>query len=168
MADGPTRCSASSTTWWPRAAEVDSTGKFPGEAVARPRAGGHPRADASTPDVGGGGQGLRAAADVVRRLAASVRVDRDGHADALRGHRGASRSTGPRTVRRRDRRPGEHLSTLAFSEAGSRSHFWAPLGTATATGDAVRLDARKSWVTSAGAGRQLRVVEPAARRRRAR
>jgi alkylation response protein AidB-like acyl-CoA dehydrogenase len=42
-----------------------------------------------------------------------------------------------------------HLSTLAFSEAGSRSHFWAPLGTATADGDDVVLAARKSWVTSA-------------------
>ena len=29
---------------------------------------------------------------------------------------------------------GQHLSTLAFSEFGSRSHFWAPLGTATAAG----------------------------------
>jgi len=46
---------------------------------------------------------------------------------------------------------GRHLSTLAFSETGSRSHFWAPLGTASAEGDgAVRLDASKSWVTSAG------------------
>ena len=46
---------------------------------------------------------------------------------------------------------GHHLSTLAFSESGSRSHFWAPLGTATAvdSGD-IRLDATKSWVTSAG------------------
>ena len=45
---------------------------------------------------------------------------------------------------------GEHLSTLAFSEAGSRSHFWAPLSTATDETDSVRLDAQKSWVTSAG------------------
>lgn len=44
---------------------------------------------------------------------------------------------------------GQHLSTLAFSEAGSRSHFWAPLSTATDEGDAVRLDAQKSWITSA-------------------
>ena len=45
---------------------------------------------------------------------------------------------------------GRHLSTLAFSEAGSRSHFWAPLSTARLEGDTVLLDARKSWVTSAG------------------
>jgi alkylation response protein AidB-like acyl-CoA dehydrogenase len=45
---------------------------------------------------------------------------------------------------------GRHLSTLAFSEAGSRSHFWAPLSAAAADGGDVRLDARKSWVTAAG------------------
>jgi alkylation response protein AidB-like acyl-CoA dehydrogenase len=39
---------------------------------------------------------------------------------------------------------------LAFSESGSRSHFWAPRSTATAGGGEVRLDANKSWVTSAG------------------
>ena len=44
---------------------------------------------------------------------------------------------------------GRHLSTLAFSEAGSRSQFWVPLSTAAADGSRVRLDARKSWVTSA-------------------
>ncbi|HSS09970.1 MAG TPA: acyl-CoA dehydrogenase, partial [Acidimicrobiales bacterium] len=52
---------------------------------------------------------------------------------------------------RREVASGQHLTTLAFSEVGSRSQFWVPLGTATATadGDGVRLDARKSWVTSA-------------------
>jgi alkylation response protein AidB-like acyl-CoA dehydrogenase len=45
---------------------------------------------------------------------------------------------------------GTHLSTLAFSETGSRSHFWAPLGTATIDGDEVVLNSSKSWVTSAG------------------
>ncbi len=45
---------------------------------------------------------------------------------------------------------GKHLSTLAFSEKGSRSHFWAPVSTAQADGDSVILDAEKSWVTSAG------------------
>lgn len=44
---------------------------------------------------------------------------------------------------------GRHLSTLAFSEVGSRSHFWAPLSTAVADGADALLDARKSWVTSA-------------------
>ena len=45
---------------------------------------------------------------------------------------------------------GRHLSTLAFSEAGSRSHFWAPISRAFRNGDGVRISAKKSWVTSAG------------------
>jgi len=45
---------------------------------------------------------------------------------------------------------GKHLTTLAFSEAGSRSHFWAPLSRASRTKGAVQLSAKKSWVTSAG------------------
>jgi len=45
---------------------------------------------------------------------------------------------------------GRHLSTLAFSEAGSRSHFWAPVSRAHRNGDALHLSAKKSWVTSAG------------------
>jgi alkylation response protein AidB-like acyl-CoA dehydrogenase len=45
---------------------------------------------------------------------------------------------------------GRHLSTLAFSEAGSRSHFWTPMSRAHRNGDGVRITAKKSWVTSAG------------------
>ncbi len=45
---------------------------------------------------------------------------------------------------------GRHLSTLAFSEAGSRSHFWAPISRAHRNGNGVRINAKKSWVTSAG------------------
>jgi alkylation response protein AidB-like acyl-CoA dehydrogenase len=45
---------------------------------------------------------------------------------------------------------GKHLSTLAFSEAGSRSHFWAPISRARRNGHGVFISAKKSWVTSAG------------------
>jgi len=45
---------------------------------------------------------------------------------------------------------GRSLGSLAFSEAGSRSHFWAPVSKAQHDGSDVRLEARKSWVTSAG------------------
>jgi alkylation response protein AidB-like acyl-CoA dehydrogenase len=45
---------------------------------------------------------------------------------------------------------GRHLSTLAFSEAGSRSHFWAPVSRARRNAAGVHITARKSWVTSAG------------------
>jgi alkylation response protein AidB-like acyl-CoA dehydrogenase len=45
---------------------------------------------------------------------------------------------------------GQVLGTLAFSEKGSRSHFWAPVSTASVDGDSVSVRADKSWVTSAG------------------
>jgi alkylation response protein AidB-like acyl-CoA dehydrogenase len=45
---------------------------------------------------------------------------------------------------------GRHLTTLAFSEAGSRSHFWAPVSRAKRNAANVHLTAKKSWVTSAG------------------
>jgi alkylation response protein AidB-like acyl-CoA dehydrogenase len=44
---------------------------------------------------------------------------------------------------------GEKLGTLAFSEKGSRSHFWAPVSQAVRQGAGVSLVAHKSWVTSA-------------------
>ncbi len=48
-----------------------------------------------------------------------------------------------------DMAAGTALGTLAFSEKGSRSHFWAPVSKAVAADGAVRIRADKSWVTSA-------------------
>jgi alkylation response protein AidB-like acyl-CoA dehydrogenase len=45
---------------------------------------------------------------------------------------------------------GRILCSLAFSEAGSRSHFWTPVSRAHQNGAGVRITAKKSWVTSAG------------------
>jgi len=44
---------------------------------------------------------------------------------------------------------GSRLATLAFSERGSRSHFWSPVSQAVVEGGGVRVRAEKSWVTSA-------------------
>jgi alkylation response protein AidB-like acyl-CoA dehydrogenase len=131
----------------PAAAEVDATGTFPRAAVAA-------LGDCgllgllSAPEVGGLGGSLGDAAHVVRQLAASC----GSTAMVVCMHYAATaviEAHGPEEVRRAIA-SGDHLSTLAFSETGSRSHFWAPLGTAALDGDAVVLDASKSWVTSAG------------------
>jgi alkylation response protein AidB-like acyl-CoA dehydrogenase len=45
---------------------------------------------------------------------------------------------------------GEHLTTLAFSEAGSGGHFYAPVSEVRRNGHGLRLTARKTFVTSAG------------------
>jgi alkylation response protein AidB-like acyl-CoA dehydrogenase len=44
---------------------------------------------------------------------------------------------------------GRELSTLAFSEGGSRSHFWAPVSQVQGANGDARLAASKSFVTSA-------------------
>jgi alkylation response protein AidB-like acyl-CoA dehydrogenase len=131
----------------PAAVEVDRAGTFPRAAVeALGRTG--LLGLVSAREVGGRGEGLRAAAEVVERLAgvcgstAMVVCMHYAAAAVIEAH-------GPREVREAIA-AGGHLSTLAFSEAGSRSHFWAPVSSASADGDLVRLDAAKSWVTSAG------------------
>src|SRR6202171_3308655 len=45
---------------------------------------------------------------------------------------------------------GRHLTTLAFREAGSRSHFWTPISRARQNSSGVHITAKKSWGTSAG------------------
>src|SRR5262249_30349889 len=45
---------------------------------------------------------------------------------------------------------GRHLSTLALSEKGSRSQFWAPVSKMTAVDGHFVTSAAKSWVTAAG------------------
>jgi alkylation response protein AidB-like acyl-CoA dehydrogenase len=45
---------------------------------------------------------------------------------------------------------GSRLGTLAFSESGSRSHFWAPVSRLEPADGGWTLGADKSWVTSAG------------------
>jgi alkylation response protein AidB-like acyl-CoA dehydrogenase len=129
------------------AARVDKEGRFPEEAIRALGAAGL-MGLVSAKDVGGLGEGHRAAALVVERLAkecastAMVVCMHYSGALVLEKH-------GPESVRR-DVASGKHLSTLAFSEAGSRSQFWAPTSTATQSGSSVRLDAKKSWATSAG------------------
>lgn len=44
---------------------------------------------------------------------------------------------------------GRHLTTLALSEKGSRSQFWAPVSQLVVRGDHFVTSAAKSWVTSA-------------------
>lgn len=44
---------------------------------------------------------------------------------------------------------GKHLTTLAISEQGSRSQFWAPVSQLVPQGEGYQANALKSWVTAA-------------------
>src|SRR6201996_8561205 len=131
----------------PQAGEVDESGRFPHAGIEALGQAGILGAT-SAPAVGGGGASLAQTADIIRRIARSC----GSTAMVVLMHYAATaviEEGGPEKTRRAIAE-GTHLSSLAFSEPGSRSHFWAPEGTAVAEGDFVRLDARKSWVTSAG------------------
>jgi len=140
----------------PGAAEVDARGVFPRRQIDALGAAGL-LALTVPAGSGGGGEGLRAAAHVVGELGAvcgSTAMIVTMHYSAT-----AALAAGGMADTLTAIASGRHLSTLAFSEVGSRSHFWAALGTAQAAeaaeaaeadGGSVLLDARKSWVTSAG------------------
>jgi len=131
----------------PGAAEVDASAIFPRRQIGALAEAGLLAITVPT-DFGGGGEGMRAASHVVRELGAvcgSTAMIVTMHYSAT-----AALTAGGMKDTLTAIAAGRHLTTLAFSESGSRSHFWAPLSTAAADGDDVRLDARKSWVTAAG------------------
>jgi alkylation response protein AidB-like acyl-CoA dehydrogenase len=137
----------------PSAGQNDKAGRFSIEAVASLGESG--LLGLMLPvDVGGLGLGPRTFAAVITSLAeadASVAMVYLMHVlgtTAIAAARpGATQAVNPLL---KEISAGRHLSTLAFSEAGSRSHFWAPLSRAQRNGNGVRISAKKSWVTSAG------------------
>jgi len=137
----------------PAAGENDNAGRFSTEAVEALGESG--LLGLLLPgDAGGAGLGPRTFADVTATLAesdASVAMVYLMHilgtATISAARPGAARAV---TQILQEIAVGRHLSTLAFSEAGSRSHFWAPISRAHRNGDGVRISAKKSWVTSAG------------------
>jgi alkylation response protein AidB-like acyl-CoA dehydrogenase len=131
--------------------DVDQHGRWPGESV---------RALAETgllgltvpAALGGPGAGPRSFAAVTRALAercASTAMIYLMHVCAAQVIVAAEEFPQREGVLR-DVVAGRHLSTLAFSEKGSRSHFWAPVSQAVVSGEGHRLTADKSFVTSAG------------------
>ncbi|HCI79985.1 MAG TPA: acyl-CoA dehydrogenase [Ktedonobacter sp.] len=131
----------------PNAPEVDRNGTFPQAGIdALGKAG--LLGLISAKKVGGLGEGHRAATLVVEQIGkycSSTAMIVCMHYSAT----AVIEAYGPKDVREAIA-AGKHLSTLAFSEYGSRSQFWAPMSTATIDGDKIRLDAKKSWITAAG------------------
>ena len=131
----------------PAADEIDRSGAYPRAALDALGAAGL-LGLISAEDVGGMGMGHRAAAEVVEHLAGACAST----AMVVTMHYSAAavlEAYGPKEVRQ-EVAAGTLVTSLAFSETGSRSHFWAPMSTAVAGDGGFRLDASKSWVTSAG------------------
>ena len=133
------------------AADVDATGRFPREGLdALARAG---LMGLTIPTAQGGkGLGMRAFAAVTEELAAacgSTAMIYVMHVSAAQAV-GSGKGLTSREVLLGEMARGKHLTTLAFSERGSRSQFWAPVSQLAKNGNCYRLSAEKSWVTSAG------------------
>jgi alkylation response protein AidB-like acyl-CoA dehydrogenase len=134
----------------PAAAAVDREARFPEEAVSALQQAGLFGLCVPT-SLGGRGRGMRAFAAVAEALAegcgstAMIFVMHTCAQQAI-----ASSTLLPsRDELQREMAAGQHLSTLAFSEQGSRSHFWAPMSQLAPRGAGFFTSAHKSWVTAA-------------------
>ncbi|MBL9116342.1 MAG: acyl-CoA/acyl-ACP dehydrogenase [Verrucomicrobiaceae bacterium] len=131
------------------AGDVDEKGRFPTESLAALAEAGFyglliPK------ELGGQGQSLRVLAAVVDELAqacASTAMIYMMHNSAVNCYLAEPEKFADVL---KDAAMGRHLGTLAFSEKGSRSQFWAPVSRAVSASGGVTLSAQKSWVTSAG------------------
>jgi alkylation response protein AidB-like acyl-CoA dehydrogenase len=135
----------------PNSNEVDTAGRFPVESMSALGAAGLyglclPKS------VGGKGEGMRAFAGVVEELAAAcgssamVYVMHVSAAQAI----ATSETLTDRDSILKEIAAGKHLTTLAFSESGSRSQFWAPVSKLEESNGHFVTSASKSWVTAAG------------------
>lgn len=130
---------------------VDRDGRWPEESVGALMEDG--LMGLTVPEAyGGAGQGGRVFAAVTRTLAEQCASTAMIYLMHVCGTQAIAAAGG---FHRRDEllrsiAAGHHLSTLAFSERGSRSHFWAPVSQAGVADGVHRLSAIKSWVTSAG------------------
>lgn len=134
----------------PRAAAVDRDAAFPRESIDALGAAG--LLGLNVPQAYGGlGEGLRTAAAVIDALAQRCPSTAMVYLMHLCGIACYAAAPDKTTALLREAAAGRHLSTLAFSEKGSRSHFWAPISRAESAGaGGVAITAQKSFVTSAG------------------
>lgn len=134
----------------PAAAEVDEQARFPRETLDALAAGGFFGLCLPV-EVNGGGHPPRVFAAVVEELAqacpssAMVYVMHVAATAVI----ATSETLAGRLELLEEIAAGKRLATLAFSEKGSRSQFWAPVSKLEANGDGYITSANKSWVTSA-------------------
>ncbi|MBK8454364.1 MAG: acyl-CoA dehydrogenase family protein [Thiofilum sp.] len=131
----------------PQAHEIDQQARFPRAALDALGASGLLGLTTSQ-SMGGMGLGLAEAATVIERIATHCAST----AMVVTMHYAANaviEQFASDEIRRKVAL-GQHVSTLAWSESGSRSHFWAPLGTAEKVQEGYLLNCSKTMVTSAG------------------
>jgi alkylation response protein AidB-like acyl-CoA dehydrogenase len=138
-----------------RAARVDRDARFPHESLAELAAAG--AMGLAVPErFGGAGVGPVATCEAVERVAGAcastgmVFVMHVVAVHTLAAGIADDEPEGPKQAALAAAARGEHLSTLAYSERGSRGHFWAQVSRARVEAGGVVIDADKSFATSAG------------------
>lgn len=136
------------------AASVDREGRFPEEGIAALRESGL-LALCVPPALGGPGGGPLELVSVVDEVAGACASTAMVYVMHVVGAQTLAAGTepgedGPKAQTLAAIAAGEHLTTLVYSERGSRGHFWAQPSHAREEGDGIVLDADKSWATAAG------------------
>jgi alkylation response protein AidB-like acyl-CoA dehydrogenase len=138
-----------------RAARVDREARFPHESLAEPAAAG--AMGLAVPErFGGAGGGAVETCEAIERVAGAcastgmVFVMHVVAVHTLAAGIAEDDPEGPKQAALAAAARGEHLLTLAYSERGSRGHFWAQVSRARAEAGGVVIDADKSFATSAG------------------
>lgn len=133
----------------PHANRTDREAAFPSESIAALRA--HGLLGLTVPAAFGGmGEGVRTTAAILDEMSqrcSSTSMIYLMHLCGVACYAAAPDKTSSYLTQAAT---GNHLSTLAFSEPGSRSHFWAPVSRGAEVDGGLRLSGRKSFVTSAG------------------
>jgi alkylation response protein AidB-like acyl-CoA dehydrogenase len=136
------------------AEDVDREARFPSEAIAALERGG--LLGLGVPErLGGPGGDAVDVVDVVEAIAgacASTAMVYLMHVAATQTLVAgtAEDDDGPKTDTLRAIAACRHVTTLAYSERGSRGHFWAQTSRARRDGNAVVIDAEKTFATAAG------------------
>ena len=133
----------------PYASQVDSEGRFPIEAINALAEEGFLGLTVPS-EFGGMGQGIRVACAVLEEIARqcpSTAMIYMMHLCGIAMYQAYPQNTKEQL---RAAATGKHLSTLAWSEKGSRSNFWAPVSQEKRHSGVIEINAQKSFVTSAG------------------
>jgi alkylation response protein AidB-like acyl-CoA dehydrogenase len=135
-----------------RAGAVDAEGRFPSEAMEALATAGL-LAVGLPEERGGPGGGPLPFVELVEQVAGacgSTGIVLTMHVAATQTLLAGRRPGGPVDEALGEIAAGRHLTTLAYSERGSRSHFWAQVSRARRENGGVVIDADKSWATAAG------------------
>jgi alkylation response protein AidB-like acyl-CoA dehydrogenase len=133
----------------PHASTIDAESRFPEDSIDALRREGYLGLTVSS-EFGGMGQGLRTMVAVLEEIAKECASTALCYLVHLAGAAAYAAAEPPREDLLRATAKGEHFSSLALGEFGSRSHFWAPVSQAERRDGKIVINASKSFVTSAG------------------